>query len=39
MVEAIANGNRPPDLSAQALITRRIDLPLEWKAQQTALHV
>ena len=39
VVEAIADGNQPPDLAAQALIPRRIDLPLEWKAQQTALHV
>jgi hypothetical protein len=30
IVEAIIQGNHPPDLTAQTLITRRIELPLEW---------
>jgi ParB-like chromosome segregation protein Spo0J len=38
IVEAIAAGNHPPDLTAQALITRRVELPLDWRAQKTALH-
>jgi site-specific DNA recombinase len=29
IVEAIVQGNHPPELTAQALITRRIDLPLQ----------
>jgi site-specific DNA recombinase len=39
IVEAIADGDPPPDLTAQALITRRIELPAEWEAQQTVLCV
>jgi site-specific DNA recombinase len=39
IVEAIIQGNHPPDLTAQSLITRRIDLPLEWQAQKTALQL
>jgi site-specific DNA recombinase len=39
IVEAIADGDQPPDLTAQALVTRRIELPLEWQAQLTALCV
>jgi hypothetical protein len=38
IVEAIIQGNHPPELTAQTLITRRIDLPLEWQAQKTALE-
>jgi len=36
VVEAIVEGRQPPDLSAIAL-TRRIDLPLLWSAQEQAL--
>jgi hypothetical protein len=39
IVEAIADGSQPPDLTEQALITRRIELPLEWKAQQRAFCI
>ena len=39
IVEAIIQGNHPPDLTVQSLITRRIDLPLEWQAQKTALQL
>jgi len=38
IVEAIIQGNHPPELTAQTLITRRIDLPLQWQAQKTALE-
>jgi site-specific DNA recombinase len=38
IVEAIIQGNHPPDLTAQTLITRRVDLPLEWQAQMIALQ-
>jgi site-specific DNA recombinase len=38
IVEAIVQGNHPPDLTAQTLITRRVDLPLEWQAQKVALQ-
>src|SRR5450631_4114792 len=38
IVEAIVQGNHPPDLTAQTLITRRVDLPLEWQAQMIALQ-
>ena len=31
-------GNHPPELTAQALITRRIDLPLHWHEQKAALQ-
>jgi site-specific DNA recombinase len=37
IVEAIIQGNHPPDLTAQTLITRRIELPLQWEAQKPAL--
>jgi len=36
VVEAIVEGRQPPDLIAIAL-TRRIDLPLLWSAQEQAL--
>jgi site-specific DNA recombinase len=39
IVEGIIQGNHPADLTAQSLITRRIDLPLEWQAQKTALQL
>ena len=38
IVEAIIQGNHPPELTAQTLITRRIDLPLSWQAQKSALQ-
>ena len=38
IVEAIVQGNHPRGLTAQALITRRIDLPLCWQAQKAALQ-
>jgi site-specific DNA recombinase len=38
IVEAIIQGSQPSDLTAQTLITRRIDLPLQWQAQKTALQ-
>jgi site-specific DNA recombinase len=38
IVEAIIQGNQPPELTAQTLITRRVDLPLEWRAQKIALQ-
>jgi hypothetical protein len=38
MVEAIVQGNQPPELTAQALITRRVDLPLHWREQKAALQ-
>jgi len=36
VVEAIVKGHQPPDLGVMAL-TRRIDLPLLWSAQEKAL--
>ena len=36
VVEAIVEGRQPPDLTVMAL-TRRIDLPLLWSAQEEAL--
>ena len=38
IVEAIAQGRQPPDLTTEAL-TQRIDLPLDWTAQKAALAV
>jgi hypothetical protein len=38
IVEAIVQGNHPPDLTAPTLITRQIDLPLQWQTQKTALQ-
>jgi ribosomal protein L40E len=38
IVEAIAEGRQPVDLTLEAL-TRRIDLPLRWSAQHQALGV
>jgi site-specific DNA recombinase len=38
IVEAIVEGRQPPALTAEAL-TRRVDLPLSWRAQSTALNV
>lgn len=38
IVEAIAEGRQPPDLTVIGLV-RRIDLPLLWRAQEQALGV
>ena len=38
IVEAIAEGRQPVDLTLEAL-TQRIDLPLLWSAQHQALGV
>jgi site-specific DNA recombinase len=38
IVEAIAEGRQPPDLTVIGL-TRRIDLPLLWSAQESALSI
>jgi site-specific DNA recombinase len=38
IVEAIIQGNHPPELTAQTLITGQIDLPLSWQAQKSALQ-
>lgn len=36
MVEAIINGDHPPDLTAETLV-KRIDLPLAWDRQRALL--
>ena len=38
IVEAIAEGRQPPDLTVIGL-TRRVDLPLLWNAQESALSI
>jgi hypothetical protein len=38
IVEAIVEGLQPPDLTVVSL-TRRIDLPLLWSAQEQALNL
>jgi site-specific DNA recombinase len=38
IVEAIAQGRQPADLTTPAL-TQRVDLPLDWTAQEEALAV
>ena len=37
IIEEIARGQQPPDLTAEALTTRRGDLPLNWQAQRELL--
>jgi site-specific DNA recombinase len=37
IIEEIARGHQPPELTAQALSTRRSDLPLSWKDQRDLL--
>ena len=37
IIEQIAHGHQPPELTAQALSTRRGDLPLSWQAQREIL--
>jgi site-specific DNA recombinase len=38
IVESVVEGRQPPSLTAEAL-TRHIELPLEWRAQKTALNL
>jgi hypothetical protein len=38
IVEAIAAGNQPPELTAEVL-AGRIDLPLRWTAQAKAVGI
>ena len=38
IVESVVEGRQPTTLTAEAL-TRRIELPLSWSAQRTALNV
>ena len=38
IVEAISAGRQPAELSTETLLNR-IDLPLQWPAQQTALGI
>ena len=38
IVEAIAAGSQPPELTAEAL-AERIDLPLLWTAQEQAVGI
>jgi site-specific DNA recombinase len=37
IIERIAEGRQPPDLTAQFLSTGRGDLPLSWQAQEQLL--
>ena len=37
IIEEIARGHQPPELTAQVLSTRRGDLPLRWQAQRELL--
>jgi site-specific DNA recombinase len=37
IVERIVAGRQPPELTAQALRTRRFDIPVDWAAQRRAL--
>ena len=37
IIEEIARGDQPPELTVQALSTRRGDLPLRWRAQREIL--
>jgi hypothetical protein len=39
VVESIVEGRQPPDLTLQMLLTRQIDLPLDWAAQQRVFGV
>ena len=38
MVERIVAGRQPPELTAQALRVRRLDIPVDWAAQKRALR-
>ena len=35
-IEQIADGHQPPELTAQALTTGVIELPVDWQAQRRA---
>jgi site-specific DNA recombinase len=37
LVERIVEGRQPPELTAQSLLTSRVDLPPSWAAQKQAL--
>jgi site-specific DNA recombinase len=37
IIEEIARGDQPPELTVEALSTRRGDLPLRWRAQREIL--
>jgi len=37
IIEEIARGHQPPELTAQALSTRRGELPLSWQVQRELL--
>jgi hypothetical protein len=37
IIEEIADGQQPPELTTQALSTRRGDLPLSWRSQRELL--
>jgi site-specific DNA recombinase len=38
MLERIVTGRQPPELTAQALRTGRLDIPVGWAAQKRALE-
>jgi hypothetical protein len=38
IVEQIAEGRQPPELTAQALRTGRVELPVVWAAQRQTLE-
>jgi len=38
IVDSIVEGRQPANLTAEA-VTRRVELPLEWRSQRTALKV
>jgi site-specific DNA recombinase len=38
IVERIVEGRQPPELTAQALLTGRLELPLDWEAQSRTLE-
>jgi site-specific DNA recombinase len=38
IVESIVEGRQPTSLTAEVL-TRHIELPLEWRSQKTALNI
>jgi hypothetical protein len=38
VIEGILEGTQPPDLTTEALI-KRIDLPIEWVAQERLLRI
>lgn len=38
IVESIVEGRQPTSLTAETL-TRHIEIPLEWRAQKTALNI